>query len=145
MSSGYFGGKRPAAAASSGVSAGDFGLSTSFSLRNSSTVFSKRQQLMRSAASYTPLRGNNSSTGINTSYYYRAAPEDSLLFEDVRVRYEGSGSIVLGFYRSSDQELVLNPGKGVWCEAGDVLVALTRCYGESVRVVQCCWGCEGVC
>lgn len=60
-----------------------------------------------------------------------AAAEGNLLYEDVRVRYEGSGSIVLGFYRSSSQELVLNPDRGAWCEPGDALVALTRASGES--------------
>jgi hypothetical protein len=66
-----------------------------------------------------------------------AVPEGCLAYEDLRVRYESSGSIVLGFYRSSNQELVLNPDRGAWCEPGDALVALTSASGESEKSVRC--------
>jgi multimeric flavodoxin WrbA len=58
-------------------------------------------------------------------------PEGALLYDEVRLRYESSGSIVVGYYSSGSQELVLNPVKGCWCEAGDVLVALTRTSGKA--------------
>jgi hypothetical protein len=141
--------------AATAANAGDFGgLTTSFSLRNSSMVFKQPSGMLaakgqpvggklRSAMSYTfssNLTGPFGAVGASPAAggaaaatwaaYITPAPAGSLLYDDVRVRYEGSGSIAIGFYRGSDQELVLNPVKGAWCEAGDVLVAISHSAGE---------------
>lgn len=86
---------------------------------------------LRSAMSYTldsaaSITAAAAAGGLSA---VSAAPEGAMFYDEVRVRYECSGSIALGFYRSSNQELVLNPVKGAWCEPGDVLIALTRSEG----------------
>ena len=185
-SSGSTSSSRPSPAAA------EFGLSTSFSLRTSSTVFKRPSSSLlapgsaaaaaaghlRSVGSYTPgggfgagvqsaaaaaaggtdsvssrghLRSFGSYTpgfGFGTGVQPPAAaaaigttaagategvPEGALLYDEVQLRYESSGSIVVGYYSSGSQELVLNPVKGCWCEAGDVLVALTRTSGKAWR------------
>jgi hypothetical protein len=109
----------------------DVGLTSSFSLRSSSTVFKRPGTTTAGGPAARPqLRTSSSCTSGTAAAAAAAAPEGALLFEEVRLRYEGSGSIVLGYYHSSADELVLNPAKGAWCEPGDVLVTLTRTAGE---------------
>jgi hypothetical protein len=95
----------------------------------------KSGRVLHNTSMSLPLGGRTTQlTGTAAAAAAAAVPEGCLSYEDVRVRFEGSGSIVLGFYRSSTQELVLNPGRGAWCEPGDALVALTRVTGESEKV-----------